>query len=96
MIIKNIRHKGLKRLFESGDRSGVPPNLERKLLVMLTVLQDISSEEAMERLPSWQPHRLTGDLKDHWSLSVNRNWRLTFKVSKDGREIHDLDFQDYH
>jgi proteic killer suppression protein len=96
MIIRNIRHKGLRRLFETGDQSGVPANLAPKLLVMLAVLQDTASVENIERLPAWRPHRLTGDLKNFWSLTVNRNWRLTFRIDEDALEILDLDFQDYH
>ena len=37
---------------------------------------------------------LAGDRKGCWSFHVTRNWRLTFRV--DGKEIIDIDFEDYH
>ena len=37
---------------------------------------------------------MTGDRKDYWSLTVTRNWRVTFRT--DGQEITDVDFEDYH
>lgn len=96
MIIRNIRHKGLRLLFESGDKSGVPPNLAARLSVMLSVLESVASEGAIEKLPAWHPHRLSGSMKGYWSPSVNRNWRLTFRVNDKEAEILDLDFHDYH
>ena len=96
MIIRNIIHKGLRLLIEVGDKSGVPPNLVARLHIMVAVLQSVPSEKALERLPSWHPHRLSGNMKGYWSLSVSRNWRLTFRVNDKEAEILDLDFQDYH
>ncbi len=37
-----------------------------------------------------------GDLRGRWSLTVTRNWRLTFLIEGDALEIIDLDYQDYH
>ena len=47
-------------------------------------------------VPSWKVHQLTGDRKGTWSLTVTRNWRLTFFVSTKGDEIVDLNYEDYH
>jgi proteic killer suppression protein len=44
--------------------------------------------------PTWKAHILTGDRKGTWSLSVTRNWRLTFGIGDD--EIIDLNLEDYH
>ena len=35
-----------------------------------------------------------GDLKGHWSVSVNGNWRLTFTF--EGEDAILVDYQDYH
>ena len=34
--------------------------------------------------------------KGVWSLTVTRNWRLTFRIDRVGGEIVDLDYEDYH
>ena len=53
-------------------------------------------EEELRTVPSWNAHRLAGDRRGVWSLSVTRNWRLTFQVDPIEGEIFDLDYQDYH
>ena len=44
--------------------------------------------------PGWKLHPLKGDLKDHWSVRVSGNWRMTF-VFEDG-DAYVVDYQDYH
>ena len=45
-------------------------------------------------LPGWRLHALTGDLKGHWSVWVNSNWRLSFTF--EGSDAVLVDYQDYH
>ena len=40
-------------------------------------------------------HQLTGDRAGVWSLTVTKNWRMTFTIS-DAPAIEDLDLEDYH
>ena len=94
MKVRNIVHKGLRRLFERDDPKGLPADAVDKLRKMLAFLQDIESADEVRDVPVWKAHRLTGDRKGTWSLHVTRNWRLTFRI--DGREIADIDFEDYH
>lgn len=42
----------------------------------------------------WRLHQLSGELADHWAVTVNVNWRLTFKFVGEDAEI--VDYQDYH
>jgi len=42
----------------------------------------------------WELHTLRGDLKGHWVVKVNGNWRLTF--SFEGEDAILVDYQDYH
>lgn len=96
MLIRTILHKGLRLYALKGDRSGLPPASVEKLAVMLSFLQDMRSEEELVSVPSWKAHRLSGNLKGHWSLVVTRNWRLTFRIDGQAGEIIDIDLQDYH
>jgi len=45
--------------------------------------------------PELGAHELTGDRAGTWSLTVTKNWRMTFRVNEDGA-IADLDLEDYH
>ena len=65
-----------------------------KLRSILTFLQDMRDAEQLRNLPSWKAHQLTGERKGVWSLSVTRNWRLTFRIIE--QEIADVDYEDYH
>jgi proteic killer suppression protein len=53
------------------------------------------AEELLE-LPVWKAHRLTGDRKGTWSLSVTGNLRLTFRIDAAEREVREVNLEDYH
>lgn len=96
MKLRNIVHKGLRRLYTDDSTKGLPPGSGDKLRKMLAFLDDISNPEELRTLVSWKAHTLTGDRKGTWSLAVTRNWRLTFRVDAAEREIHDVNLEDYH
>jgi proteic killer suppression protein len=94
MAILSVRHKGLRRLIEAGDRRGFTREVADKLEDMLTVIHTAKSVGDIEAYPGWKLHPLKGDLKGYWSLTVTRNYRLIFRF-KDG-DARDLDLVDYH
>jgi len=96
MKIRNVVHKGLRRLIEDDDGSGLQPDVLPKLRRMISFLQDMEQEEELRTVPSWKAHQLTGDRKGTWSLFVTRNWRITFIIDQAEIEIIDLDYEDYH
>jgi proteic killer suppression protein len=96
MKIRNIVHKDLKKLFTQGNPKGVPANAVSKLNNMLGFLQDMETLDELKALPMWNVHQMKGDRKGTWSLSVTRNWRLTFRYDPKENEIYDLNFEDYH
>ena len=44
--------------------------------------------------PAWSFHALRGGLEDHFAISVNGNWRLTFTF--EGADAILVDYVDYH
>ncbi len=94
MRIRNIVHKGLRRLYEGGDPKGLPADAVDKLRKMLAFLDAIGAEEEVRDVPTWKAHRLTGTRRGTWSLHVSRNWRLTFEI--EGEEIANVNLEDYH
>ena len=96
MNIRNVIHKGLKRLIERDDTSGLPPATIEKIRNIVSFLQSMAGSDELRTIPSWKAHRLTGNRRGTWSLSVTRNWRLTFRIEESDGEIVDLDFEDYH
>jgi proteic killer suppression protein len=94
--IRTFVHKGLKKLYTEDTAKGVPSDTVDKLRKMLAFLDDMQDPEELRALPAWKVHTLTGDRKGTWSLSVTRNRRLTFRIDTAGREICDLNLEDYH
>jgi toxin HigB-1 len=96
MRIRNVIHKGLRNLIERDDRSGVPAVVADKILRIVLFLQDMQHEDELRTIPSWKAHLLKGNRKGVWSLSVTKNWRITFRIDRQDIEIIDLNFEDYH
>jgi len=96
MKIRNVIHRGLRRFTKRDDASGMPPAFVEKVRNIVSFLDDIEDVQELRRVPTWNAHQLTGDRKGTWSLTVSRNWRITFQVDKAEGEIFDLDFEDYH
>ncbi len=94
MEIESIRHKGLRRFFEGGNAKGLVGDVTR----LRKMLAFIDAAEGIDELfvpPNFGFHPLTGDRKGTWSMTVTRNWRLTFRMNEDGALI-DMDLEDYH
>jgi toxin HigB-1 len=96
MKIRNVIHKGLRRFIEDDDASGLQPAVVVKVQRIVSFLQDMEQEDELRTVQSWKAHMLTGDSKGTWSLSVTRNWRMTFRIDREEIEIIDLDYEDYH
>jgi toxin HigB-1 len=94
MEIESIRHKGLKRFFETGNSKGLVGDAER-LGRMLAFINAAQSLEELGVPPNYGLHPLTGDRKDGWAMTLTRNWRLTFRVFATGA-LADLNLEDYH
>jgi toxin HigB-1 len=96
MKIRTVIHKGLRRFIEDDDASGLQPAVVTKVQRIVSFLQDMEQEVELRTVQSWKAHMLTGDRKGTWSLSVTRNWRMTFRIDRQEIEIIDLDYEDYH
>jgi toxin HigB-1 len=92
-VIKSFRHKGLKRLFETGERRGVAGDLADRLRRQLDVLNRARTTADMN-LPGYRLHRLKGNRSGTWSVTVSGNWRMTFTF--EGEDAFDVDLEDYH
>jgi proteic killer suppression protein len=92
-MIIGFRHKGLELFFTTGSTRGVQAAHARKLRNILGLL-DVAASPSDMNLPSLKLHPLKGDLKGHWSVWVNGNWRVTFRF--EGADAELVDYQDYH
>jgi len=92
-MIVSFRHKGLEAFFRTGSQAGIQPMHAKRLREMLTALNAAAGPEDLAR-PSWRLHGLTGDRAGFLSMTVQANWRLTFRF--EGGTVELLDYLDYH
>jgi proteic killer suppression protein len=94
MEIESISHKALREFVETGKAKGLPGDADRlrKMIAFLVAAEDASG---LMVPPNFGAHVLTGDRAGTWSLTVTRNWRMTFTLNDDGA-IVGLDLEDYH
>ena len=92
-MIRSFKHRGLKRLYEHGDRSGIRPDLVDTVERILTVLDTATTPRALD-VPGYRLHPLKGDLKGLWSVTVRANWRIVFRF--EGTDAFDVELTDYH
>lgn len=92
-MIKSIRHKGLRRFYESGSKRGVQGQHAPRLRMRLAALDTAQWIEDLD-VPGFRLHELQGEMRGRWAINVSGNWRLTFEF----REGHVflLDYEDYH
>jgi toxin HigB-1 len=92
-VIVGFKHRGLRQLYEQGDRSKLRPDMVAKIERVLQRLDVATTAEQMN-LPGWRLHLLKGDLKGFWSVTINGNWRIIFRF--EGADVADVDLIDYH
>lgn len=92
-MIKSIKHKGLKRFYQSGKTSGIQAKHARKLRIQLLQLNAAEKITDMD-YPGYDLHLLRGDRSDIWSISVSANWRLTFEFRDSHAYV--VNYEDYH
>jgi proteic killer suppression protein len=92
-MIKSFRHKGLRKLFETGVVSGVQVSHARRLRMQLAALDTAQSIEDMN-ISGFVLHPLKGEMRGRWAISVSGNWRLTFELHDGNAYIPD--YEDDH
>lgn len=92
-MIKTFRHKGLERFFREGTKAGIQAAHANRLRLQLLALDQAVRPEDLTA-PAWGLHALKGDMKGHWAVTVNGNWRMVFAF--DGIDAVLVDYRDYH
>ena len=95
MEIRSIRHKALRRYYETHNPKGLDARIAPRLSRMFQFLEATRSIEDLLSPPNFGAHQLSGDRKGAWALTVTRNWRMTFDLTPD-LKIMNMDLEDYH
>ncbi len=93
-MIRSWRNAATRKVWE-----GAEPNQFRGLdfdaaLELLAALNVAKSLRALSPLKSVGLHRLTGDRKAQWAMTVNGRWRICFELRD--ANAHNVEIVDYH
>ena len=94
-MIKSFKHKGLEEFFLTGSTRGIQSIHQKKISRILGVLNKLKYINDIN-LPGYQLHKLKGNLKNLWSVTVQANWRITFEFDENTSDIYIVDYLDYH
>ena len=92
-MIVSFKHRGLKRLYEKGDRRRINPLHLEKIELILADL-DAAENILHMRRPGYRLHELQGRLAGRYAIDVSGNWRIIFSFEAD--QATDVDLVDYH
>jgi proteic killer suppression protein len=92
-MIVSFKHRGLKRFYETRDRSGINPNYAERIQLILYDLEAADCIEYMRR-PGYRLHALKGPYAGYYAIDVSSNWRIIFQMNSG--KVFDIDLLDYH
>ena len=92
-MIKSFARKGLERFYNTGSAAGIQPAHVSRLRLILAMLEQALTVRDTGA-PALHLHPLKGDRKGHWAVTVQANWRVTFRF--EGGDAHVVDYLDYH
>jgi toxin HigB-1 len=92
-MIKSFAHKGLEKFFRTGNKSGVQARHVNRIRLILAQLNQAGSIHDME-IPTLRLHQLKGSRKGIWAVTVQANWRITFRFIGEDAEV--VNYEDYH
>lgn len=96
-MIESIRGKTTQDIFDGVNSKAarkLPVELHQRAQDLLDAINAIKSPNDLKLPPSNRLHKLKGDLKGYWSVSINDQWRIIFQFN-DGN-ASEVEITDYH
>ena len=93
-MIRSWRNSATRKVWE-GERPnslrGLDFEAANDLLLALNVAKNLND---LSPLKSVGLHKLKGDRKNQWAMTVNERWRICFEFRKG--DAHEVEIVDYH
>lgn len=93
-MIKSFADKHTRRLFEHKIVSRFPPEIQRKALMKLYLLDAAETLTDLRVPPGNRLEKLTGDRAGQYSIRINQQWRICFRW--EAGHAYDVEIVDYH
>lgn len=96
-MIRNLDNRIAQDIWESDRSKSLPRELWVRAKALLTIMHgtsDMNDLKIKGQPPNIRLHKLKGDRKDEWSVTIKLPWCITFKF-KNG-EFLDVKIENYH
>lgn len=93
-MIRSWRNSAVRKVWE-GSRPNQFRGLDFEAAIdLLLALNVAKSLDDLSPLKSVGLHKLKGDRRGQWAMTVNERWRICFEFRKG--DAHDVEIVDYH
>jgi proteic killer suppression protein len=93
-MIKSFTCKETEKIFNRKFSKKLPQQIQRQAYKKLLMLTKSELLEDLKIPPSNSLEELKGELKGHYSIRINKQWRICFKW--EGMDAFDVNIMDYH
>lgn len=96
-MIRNFDNKTATEIWGTDKSKSLPQELWIRAKALLTIMHgtsEINDLRIKGQPPNMRLHKLKGDRKDEWSVTIRLPWCITFKF-KNG-EFYDVKIENYH
>ena len=62
----------------------------------LTILDGAASLEDLHAVSQLRLHKLRGNRRDQWSITINGPWRICFRFDEETGDAYDVEVTEYH
>ena len=93
-VIKSFADNATKDFYVSGRSKRFPPDVRKRAVRRLEYLDLAVRIDDLLVPPSNRLHKLEGDRKGQYSISVNDQWRICFRF--ENGNAYDVQLTDYH
>lgn len=99
MAIKSLKGKIANDLWETMQSKKLPREFWKRTRYLMEIMNASSTLQNLKILghpPDIRLHKLVGDMKNHWSITINRSsgWRIVFQFETG--EFINVEIIDYH
>lgn len=95
-MIRSIKDKETKKVFLGEFSKKLPQAIQKIALRKLIMLDNSLSINDLQVPPSNHLEQLKGDKKGFWSIRINNQYRIIFRVNESELEYDDVEIVDYH
>ncbi len=93
-MIKSFKCKETEKIFDGQFSKKLPPSIQKKATVLLSILDELTEVEELREPQSHQLKLLSGDRLGYWSIRINIQYRIVFKF--ENQDAWEVEIVDYH